>query len=731
MPSRAGPQFTWVPVMKHALFAPCCIVIGLLLAAASAGAAEPTPDAIFKSAVAAWNLADLKDAAGKNDLATVGEVAVGRKLEGKERDESLAGGGDGIVAQFDGGHLDAAQGADGKLNLTGSALTICVRLRNPSGRWGKPLFSKHGGHDRLVYNLFSFDSAIGFELGTRDKAGMTQVMVPLDKIGAKDWHQVICRYDGKFLQMFVDGVLMSEAPAAGGLRQGNTVPCLIAAEAIGGGINSGWRGRMDHVAIWDRALSDAEVECLSGGAARVAPLKIAYLKEPPILPAPADLYREKHRPQFHFTARQWTLRKLNPGQREEGWLNDPNGLIHFDGEYHLFAQRWNRCWIHAVSTDLVHWTELPPAFWEERLGSGVQSGGAVLDRDNTSGLSPDPKTPPLVAFWTGNDNRSTCISYSLDKGRTWTKYRNNPILVHPERDPMVFWHEPGKRWVMVLYGDRVYYLFTSNNLLQWTKQKESIPESFECPDLFQLPVNGDLKQRKWVLVRGNGKYSIGEFDGSKFAPETGQLPCDLGPNFYATQSWGNIAGQEGRRVQIAWMHGGKYPDMPFNQQMTFPCDLTLRTVGGALRVFRKPVPEIARLHRRQHEWKDLALAAGASQALDVAGDLFHILAEVEVPKDSVLTFGIRGTPVTVREQSVACRSKPAPVTSPVRTVEILVDRTSIETFANDGETSLSACFLPGHDRLTLECADGPVKIRTLKVFELESIWTRPATQPVP
>ncbi|MCY2952885.1 MAG: hypothetical protein NTU53_13055, partial [Planctomycetota bacterium] len=682
--------------MKIVLITNAAAAVGLLFAAASACAAEPapSPDGIFKTAVAVWHMGDLKDAVGKNGLAAVGNVTVGKKLEGNDLQESLVCGNDGAVAQFDGGYLDAGQGSGGMLNLTGSALTVSVRLRSPSGSWGKPLFSKHGGHDRLVYNLFSFDSAIGFELGTRDRAGMTQVLAPLDKIGPQDWHQVICRYDGTNLQMFVDGVLMSEAPAKGPLREGNTVPCLIGAESTGGGINSGWKGLIDHVAIWNRALSDAEIERLSGGPARVAALKVAYTKEPPVLPPPTDLYREKHRPQFHFTARQWTLRKLNPGQREEGWLNDVNGLIHLDGEYHLFAQRWNRCWIHAVSTDLIHWTELQPAFWEDHFGSGVQSGGSVLDRDNTSGLSPDRKTPPLVAFWTGADNRSTCISYSLDKGRTWTKYRNNPVLVHPERDPKVFWHEPGKRWVMVLYGDNSYHLFTSTNLLQWTKQKESIPDSFECPDLFQLAVNGDPRQLKWVLVRGNGKYSVGEFDGTKFTPETAQLPCDLGPNFYATQSWGDIAGQEGRRIQIAWMRGGKYPDMPFNQQMTFPCDLTLRTLGGSLRVFRKPATEIKRLHRRQHDWKDLSLAPGVSRPLEMAGELFHILADVEVPRGSTLTFRIRGTPVTVTDQSVACKSKPASVATSVRTVEILVDRTSIETFANDGETSVSACFLP-------------------------------------
>ena len=114
-------------------------------------------------------------------------------------------------------------------------------------------------------------------------------------------------------------------------------------------------------------------------------------------------------------------------------MNDPNGLIWLNGEYHLFSQRWNKCWIHAVSKDLVHWKELQPAFWEDRrFGGGVQSGGAVYDAHNSSGLG-TPEHPPLVAFWSGNDNNSQCISFSIDKGRTWQKYAGNPVLLYPAR----------------------------------------------------------------------------------------------------------------------------------------------------------------------------------------------------------------------------------------------------------------------------------------------------------
>lgn len=680
----------------------------------------------FRSAVAIWQFANLKDSAGKSGLKVVGPARANVELGGAELQNSLSTGNDGKIAQIDpGGYLDAGQGANGVLNIAGSALTVSVRLRSPSGHWDAPLFSKHGGHNHLVYNLYSTATEIGFELGTRDTPDVSRVTVPLDIIGATDWHDIVCRYDGRKLKMYVDGVVMDEAYPKGPLREGNSVPCLIGAESYGDHVKSGWSGQIDHVAIWKRVLSDDEIMTLSGGVERVSALQKRYTQEAPILPDAPDLYREKYRPQFHFSARQWTLRKLNPGQREEGWMNDVNGLIYLDGTYHLFAQRWAKCWLHATSTDLVHWTELQPAFWEDkRFGAGVQSGGAVYDKDNTSGLSSDPKKPPLVAFWSGFDNLSQCISYSLDKGKTWTKYEKNPIQLHPERDQKVFWYEPLKRWTKIMSGGQFYYLFSSPNLLDWTDLKNPIPDCFECPDFFQLPVNGDLRHQKRVLIRGNGHYSVGDFDGSKFAPEGPQQPGDYGPNFYATQSWGDITGHSGRRVQIAWMNGGKYPDMPFNQQMSFPCDLTLHGASGSWRVFRKPVPEIEKLHGREHNWRGMTLTPGTPTLLASVGSELHLIAEVEVPKGSTLKFNIRGTPVTVTDHALACNFQPAESQSVIKKLEILVDRASIESFANDGELSLSACFLPASDDVNLECTQGTATVRSLQVFEVSSAWNR-------
>ena len=311
-----------------------------------------------------------------------------------------------------------------------------------------------------------------------------------------------------------------------------------------------------------------------------------------------ELYQESLRPQFHFTARYWNDYRLNPEQHQEGWINDVNGLVYLDGEYHLFAQRWWSCWLHAVSKDLVHWEELPPAFGKDERFGGTQSGGAVVDYNNTSGLATG-KTPVMVAFWASTDNNRQCISYSNDRGRTWVKYAGNPVLVHPQRDPKVFWYEPAKKWIMVLYGppENSYLLFESKNLLQWKKIGQPIPDMYECPDMFPLALDGNPARTKWVIVDGAGAYQIGTFDGARFRAETKKRPGDYGRNFYATMSWVGMPEQDGRRVQVAWMRGGSYPGMPFNQQISFPSELTLRTGADGIRLCRNPVREIASLYQ--------------------------------------------------------------------------------------------------------------------------------------
>ena len=452
--------------------------------------------------------------------------------------------------------------------------------------------------------------------------------------------------------------------------------------------------------------------------------QIVQTDNPERLPVVTEaLYKESLRPQFHFTARQWTMDRLNPRERQEGWLNDLNGLIYEGGEYHLFAQRWNKCWIHAVSRDLLHWTELEPAFWEEKLDSGVQSGTCVVDFNNDSGLSPEKATPPMLAFWSRNDNRSQCLSYSLDHGRTWKFYEKNPLMVHAERDPKVFWYAPGRHWVMMLYGNSQYHVFTSTNLLSWKDEHKPIRDSFECPDFFELSLDGNRNHLKWVLIQGNGKYSIGSFDGIEFKEETARYSCDIGPNFYATQTWGNTETGDGRRIQAAWMRGSSFPDMPFNQQVTFPCELTLRSTSNGPRLFREPIHEIARLHTTHDSWTNRTLEANQPLPLAAAGRLVHIQAEVMIPEGAKLTFNIRGVPVVLTSKTIESGSSRATVLDRIKTIEILVDRTSIEAFVNQGEISSTRFVLPKDKGVSVKAEGGPVTLQSLAVHRLKSAWT--------
>ena len=444
----------------------------------------------------------------------------------------------------------------------------------------------------------------------------------------------------------------------------------------------------------------------------------------------AELYQEPLRPQFHFTARYWNDYRLNPQQHQEGWINDVNGLVYFDGEYHFFAQRWWSCWLHAISTDLIHWRELEPAFGAGGPFGGTQSGGGIVDYANASGLGTGNE-PVMVAFWSSTDNLSQCISYSLDRGRTWAKYDRNPVLVHPHRDPNVFWHEPGRKWVMILYGppDDSYVLFASTNLLNWEKLS-AIPGMYECPDMFPLPLDGDKEREKWVVVDGSGDYVVGSFDGVRFESETPKLKGDCGRNFYATMTFDGMPVEDGRRIQMAWMRGGEYPDMPFNQQITFPCELALRMFPEGIRMCRYPVREIEKLHADAFLLNNRILKPGENPLAAIKGDTFDISVEVDLSKSSCdeFVFNVRGNRVAynvVEQQLDSCgsRAELKPRSGKLQ-LRILVDRMSVECFGNQGEVSITnvARAQDSDPPLSLRTLGGDVFIQSLAVHELRSIW---------
>jgi len=445
-----------------------------------------------------------------------------------------------------------------------------------------------------------------------------------------------------------------------------------------------------------------------------------------------DLYREKHRPQFHFSSRR-------------GWINDPNGLTFYKGEYHLFYQhnpygtKWgNMHWGHAVSRDLVHWTELGDALSPDRLGT-MFSGSGVVDQGNTAGFqNGDEKT--MVCIYTAAGGTSLesrgkpftqCIAYSNDCGRTWTKYRRNPVIGHivgRNRDPKVLWHQPSSKWVMALYlAENDYGLFTSSDLKSWVLQDRiEFPGAQECPDLFELPVRGAGMASKWVFWGANGTYLLGHFDGNTFETD-GEVHRHNWGNAYAAQTWSNVPVEDGRCIQVSWLRGD-IPAMPFNQMMTFPVELSLRMTDDGPRLFSTPVREIESLHRRKLLCQAVSVNEANQVLKSIDSNLLHVRSELQVHDAAVLGLDIRGIQVTydARTLELSCGGRVAPL-APVKgkvALEVLVDRACVEIFGNHGRVYMPlSVILPEDDRpLSLFSKGGTAGVARLEVYELRSAW---------
>lgn len=318
----------------------------------------------------------------------------------------------------------------------------------------------------------------------------------------------------------------------------------------------------------------------------------------------ASSYTEPYRPQIHFSP-------------QAHWINDPNGMVFSNGQYHLFYQYypdssvWGPMhWGHAISTDLVHWKHLPIALYPDSLGC-IFSGSAVVDANNTSGFGKDGKGPLVVMFtyhdFVGekaktNTFQTQGIAYSNDEGLTWTKYDRNPVIKNPGirdfRDPKVMWHEASKKWILTLATLKTVTFFSSPDLKTWTKESEfgeGVGEHgapWECPDLFRLKVDGS-DQEKWVLLVSinpgapNGgsatQYFVGEFDGKVFhneSPSTEARWMDYGKDNYAGVTWSGIPQSDGRRLLIGWMSNWQYarnvPTTVWRGAMTLPREITLK-----------------------------------------------------------------------------------------------------------------------------------------------------------
>ncbi|CAM3848174.1 MULTISPECIES: glycoside hydrolase family 32 protein [Paenibacillus] len=469
----------------------------------------------------------------------------------------------------------------------------------------------------------------------------------------------------------------------------------------------------------------------------------------------STITQDNYRGVYHFSPKQ-------------NWMNDPNGMVFFKGEYHLFYQHhpfgttWGPMhWGHAVSKDLVAWEELPIALLPDEHGM-IFSGSAVVDWHNTTGFFDDE--PGLVAIFThhveadgGTEVKQyQSLAYSKDSGRTWTKYAGNPVLKHESyvdfRDPKVFWHEETKRWVMIVACGQTVCIFTSPDLKDWAFGSEfgegigSHDGVWECPDLFPLPVGEGMT--KWVMLVSIGdnpayaegsrtQYFTGEFDGACFKPDEASASrirwLDHGRDNYAGVSWSDIPEADGRRLFIGWMSNWKYanqtPTSGYRGAMTTVRELELEERDGVAELIQQPARELERYRRPVVSIERADAATVAAKLSKLRLDSYEIHAVIKA--DSAIAFKIRTGP---EQETVIGYSGPASEVyvdrsrsgisdfhpafpgrhaAPLKTkdehveLRILVDRSSVEVFAGGGQIVFTDLIYPDKASmgLTVEADD--------------------------
>lgn len=439
-----------------------------------------------------------------------------------------------------------------------------------------------------------------------------------------------------------------------------------------------------------------------------------------------SMYKETNRPQVHYTQRR-------------GWNNDPNGLLYYDGEYHLFYQHnpyereWeNMHWGHAVSTDLIHWEELPDALFPDEHGT-MFSGSAVIDYENTSGFG-KKGTPAMVAIYTADnpEKQIQCIAYSLDKGRTWTKYDGNPVIdskakwnSKDTRDPKVFWHKPSNKWVMVLNERDGHSIYNSDNLKDWTYESH-VTGFWECPELFELPVDGNKNNTKWVMYGASGTYMLGSFDGKKFTPEAGKYYYSTG-SIYAAQTFTDIPESDGRRIQLGWGRIS-HPGMPFNGMMLLPTELSLRTTKDGIRLFSTPVKEFDRLQTKAGQWSALT-ADKANELLQQYNNegTLRIRTTIKLSHATGAGLNLFGQSLLNYDMNFNLVNgvfySPEDMTSMEITADIVLDRTSVEVYIDNGAYSYSMERRPDpKNKEGFHFWGNNIDVKNLEVFTLKSIW---------
>jgi sucrose-6-phosphate hydrolase SacC (GH32 family) len=357
------------------------------------------------------------------------------------------------------------------------------------------------------------------------------------------------------------------------------------------------------------------------------------------------------------------------------------------------------------------------------------SGSAVVDWNNTAGFQTGREKTLICIFTAAGDPFTQGLAFSNDRGRTWTKYANNPVLPHvvgDNRDPKVIWYAPANKWVMALFLDKsAYALFSSTNLKQWDRLSDvPFPGTSECPEFFELPIDGNRWNCRWIFYGGNGRYLIGRFDGKTFTPQAGPFPLNFGNCFYASQTFTDMPPADGRRILIPWGPIA-LPGMPFNQMMGLPVELTLRTTSHELRLHVNPVKELQSLRVRRFALQPQSLPPGRNPLAAVKAQLIEILVDIQPGTATELGLQVRGVPVIydARKSELSCQGMTAPlplVDGRVR-LHLFVDRASIDIFGNDGPLYMPIGVILPQDNtsLNLYARGGQARIHSIDVFQLK------------
>jgi fructan beta-fructosidase len=494
------------------------------------------------------------------------------------------------------------------------------------------------------------------------------------------------------------------------------------------GVKPDWKAACDLSAFAGKTVTIRSMDKLPPAVAGPIPRLLEQSDEPVTA---RNLYQEAFRPQFHYTVRR-------------GYNNDPNGLVFYNGKYHMFYQNnpygtdWgNMHWGHAVSTDLLHWTEMSPAIYPRNITDGAFSGGAMVDHGNRLGFGQGHEDV-LVASYAGI-GRGECIAQGTGDVQSLTDIPEDPVLQHSGWDPNIMPYEAGNKWLMVVFEKQPpkygYAFYDSTNLINWHELQ--LVEGFQdCPDFFQLPVAGETT-RKWVLYgskkepnlryASRSSYMIGSFDGQKFTPETDIIEGHAGPQFYAGQTFKNVA--DGRRIMIGWLSGAAYPGMPFSQGMTVPLELTLHRTGDGVRLAFYPIKEIAQLHGRHYPGGQNLSIADANTALgDITGELLDGDLAIVTGTSGRFTLSVHGLDISYDATTKQLTGNGTSTTVAPEAGEIhlrmLVDRGVLEVFANEG---LGALAFGGNifSDNSLKLAGSPhVTVKSLDVFDMNSIWNK-------